>query len=91
MSYGRIPHYIWSDARETEGSLHFGWLDEAVIPNEQINAFLYKILLTGRREELANRLRQGKSIWISMDEQSNSRILEEEDEVLQQLLKDKNN
>lgn len=56
MSYGRYPVYIWSDGDR----LHF---DLERVPEEHINAFLYKILLTNQREELAERLREGKAFW----------------------------
>lgn len=57
MSYGRNPHYIWSDGECMD-------FDGTRVLEEVLNAFLYKILLTNRREELAERLRQGKSKWM---------------------------
>jgi hypothetical protein len=62
MSYGRNPHYIWSDGDE----LHFE--PYASVPEYLINAFLYKVLLMNRRDELANRLQQGKQEWLNKEE-----------------------
>lgn len=57
MSYGRNPMYIYSDGKEL-------YLDGVYVPEEAINAFLYKILLTSRREELSRRLQEGKNVWL---------------------------
>ena len=57
MSYGRNPHYIFSDGKSL-------YLNCVRVEEEVINAFLYKILLLGRRGELAERLREGKQVWM---------------------------
>ncbi len=57
MSYGRNPYYIYSDGEY----MHF---EMDTVPEEILNAFLYKILLTNRREELKERLKQGKKVWL---------------------------
>ncbi len=60
MSYGRNPHYIYNNGEDT--------VFEAIhkVPNVLLNAFLYKILLTNRRDELKERLRLGKKEWMYM-------------------------
>jgi hypothetical protein len=57
MSYGRNPYYIWSDGQNM-------CFNNIYVPEEILNAFLYKILLTERREELKERLKQGKESWL---------------------------
>lgn len=57
MSYGRNPYYIYSDGI----NMNF---DSIRVPEEIINAFLYKILLTNRRSELKERLIAGKNSWL---------------------------
>lgn len=57
MSYGRNPYYIYSDG-------DYMIFDEIVrVPEEMINALLYKVLLKNRREELKERLKEGKKVW----------------------------
>lgn len=58
MSYGRNPHYIYSSGDE----LYFE--PYGSIPEHAINAFLYKILLRSFRDELKERLREGKKEWM---------------------------
>ena len=57
MSYGRNPNYIWSDG----DYINFNTIR---VPEEVINAFLFKVLLTNCREELKERLIQGKESWL---------------------------
>jgi hypothetical protein len=64
MSYGRNPYYIWSNGEQL--SLDGKYVDEKII-----NAFLYKVLLLNRREELARRLKEGKEVWESKTEIEN--------------------
>lgn len=68
MSYGRNPHYIYSDGDEMNFSLY------GAIPENVLNAFLYKILLTGRREELKQRLVQGKEEWCYKEKYNNGKF-----------------
>lgn len=58
MSYGRKPYYIYWDDESDEVRFDF-----VGIPNEEINAFLYKILMSNRRAELAERLQKGRKVW----------------------------
>jgi hypothetical protein len=58
MSYGRNPHYIWSDGE------YLNFEPYGKIPEHVINAFLYKILLRSFRDELKERLREGKKEWM---------------------------
>jgi hypothetical protein len=57
MSYGRNPHYIYP----TDTGV---WFAGTEVGDDLINAFLYKILLTYRRDELAERLRKGREEWL---------------------------
>lgn len=57
MSYGRNPFYIWSDGNTLS-------LNGVYVNEEVINAFLYKVLLTYRRDELKERLQNGKKAWM---------------------------
>lgn len=58
MSYGRNPYYIYSDGE-------YMVFDEIVrVPEEMINALLYKMLLKNRRDELKERLKEGKEVWM---------------------------
>jgi hypothetical protein len=57
MSYGRNPYYIWSDGEKL-------WLNDTIVDEKIINAFLYKVLLLNRREELIQRLQEGKQVWM---------------------------
>ncbi len=59
VSYGRNPHYIYSDGETL-------FLDGYRVPETLINAFLYKVLLLNRRNELKERLREGKKEWTYM-------------------------
>lgn len=59
MSYGRNPYYIYSSGDKL--NLDGQWVDEEVI-----NAFLYKVLLTNRREELKRRLQEGRQSWLKL-------------------------
>ncbi len=79
MSYGRVPYYIRSDG----DTLYFGI--ETSVPEEQINAFLFKILLVGRRDELARRLRDGQQAWVGQADQA--WIDRQVDDLLRQLMK----
>lgn len=56
MSYGRNPHYIWSDGERTV----FG---TESIPNNILDAFLYRVFLKCHREDLIQRLKNGKKEW----------------------------
>jgi len=56
MSYGRRPYYIWSDGKTMNIDTHLG------IPEEAINQFLYKILLSHNREDLKERLLEGRAL-----------------------------
>jgi hypothetical protein len=57
MSYGRNPNYIYSDG----DYMHF---NSEIVSEHVLNAFLYKILLTNCREELIERLVEGKESWL---------------------------
>ena len=57
MSYGRNPHYIYSNGSEL-------YLDGVYVSEEVVNAFLYSVFLSNRREELKRRLQEGKQIWL---------------------------
>lgn len=59
MSYGRNPYYIYNSGNGLN-------LDGTYVDEEVINAFLYKILLTNRREELKKRLQEGKQSWLKI-------------------------
>lgn len=69
MSYGRNPHYIYSNGEEL-------YLDGIYVREEIINAFLYSILLSNRREELRQRLLEGKQIWLNQVKFEDSRLVE---------------
>lgn len=56
MSYGRDPHYIYNDGVEM-------YFDGVYVSEKVLNAWLYKVLLTNRRDELARRLQEGKAVW----------------------------
>jgi hypothetical protein len=58
MAYGRNPHYIYSNGK------NLIFVPFGSIPENVINAFLYKLLLKGRRHELRQRLIQGKQEWM---------------------------
>lgn len=73
MSYGRDPFYIYSG-----GSYLF--LDGITVGEDVIDAFLYKVLLTGRREELVERLQYGKKLW------GRTGMEDQEDEIFKKLL-----
>lgn len=89
MSYGRSPLYIWSDG----DWLHF-WgspkpeSEESgpVVSEMAINAFLFKVLLTGRRDELSGRLREGMSVWSGHTD--SAWIASQTDDLLRQLMGD---
>lgn len=68
MSYGRNPYYIYSSG---DGLT----LNEVTVPDSYINAFLYKVLLTGRREELKARLKEGKEVWLNPYDYEGEHIL----------------
>jgi hypothetical protein len=57
VSYGRNPYYIFNSGNK----IHFDgtWVDEDIV-----DAFLYKILLKPRRDELKRRLLNGKKQWV---------------------------
>lgn len=61
MSYGRNPYYIYTDG---EYMVFDGIIR---VPEEMINALLYKLLLKNRREELKERLIEGKQEWLYQD------------------------
>lgn len=69
MSYGRNPHYIWSNGEV----LHFE--PYGAISENLINAFLYKILLTTYRDDLAERLQQGRQEWMTQH-----KVIDEKDD-----------
>ena len=69
MLYGRNPYYIFSDGDRL-------YLDGVYVDESVINAFLYKILLTNRRDELLRRLKEGKETWLHKTKY-NGDILEE--------------
>ena len=88
MSYGRFPFYIWSDGEW----LHFwdtpkydGEESGAVVNETAINAFLFKVLLSGRRNELAQRLEEGRSVWAAHTDPD--WLNSETDDLLRQLMK----
>ena len=64
MSYGRNPYYIWSNGEQL-------YLDGKYIDEKIINAFLYKVLLLNRRDELKRRLQEGKQSWMKKTEFEN--------------------
>jgi hypothetical protein len=58
MSYGRSPYYIYDDVERDAIMFDF-----VPVPNKVVNAFLFKLLMVGRREELKERLLEGRDIW----------------------------
>ena len=56
MSYGRNPYYIWSDGKTMNMDAY------GRIPEEVINQLLYRLLLSNRREELKERLLEGRAL-----------------------------
>ena len=74
MSYGRNPNYIWSDG----DYMNFNSIR---VSEEVLNAFLYKVLLTNRREELRERLIRGKESWLHRQRLINKNTGEEPSEV----------
>lgn len=75
MSYGRNPYYIYSNGESM-------FLDGICVKEEVINAFLYKILLLNRRNELKNRLQEGKRAWLK----EKKWIEENEDKIIRDLM-----
>jgi len=73
MSYGRDPFYIYDGG-------DYLFLDGTTVGEDVINAFLYKILLTGRRDELIKRLQCGKKVW------GKTGMEDQEDEIFKKLL-----
>lgn len=75
MSYCRNPFYIWESCGENEGDpgiVHFwrrfdpqnGTFSERVrVPNDMLDAFLYKLLLSENRDDLRERLRAGRRVF----------------------------
>jgi len=80
MSYGRSPYYIYSDGDTL-------YLSGQRVSEEIVNAFLYKVLLTNRREELKRRLKEGKSVWKDDDDKLEEQWMEEcEDDIVKKLM-----
>lgn len=83
MSYCRSPHYIYP-------TFDGVWFNGTVIPNEEINVFLYKILLLGHRDELKERVKEGRRICQNQRLTANDVYVEwlesQEDDLLKQLL-----
>lgn len=82
MSYCRNP-YIFPTNYGTV------WFEGKDIPNEHINIFLYKMMTVYRREELKQRLTQGRSLLRELnknDQEYLSWLDEMEDEFLKGLL-----
>lgn len=82
MSYCRLPFYIWNDCEK----MHFisGTIDE-----EEINVLLYKILLTPLRDELAERIQEGRKILFDFHEKDAEYLKwmeDREDEFVKELL-----
>lgn len=79
MSYGRKPYYIWSDGETMNIDLHLG------IPEQAINQMLYHMLLEHRRDELIERVSEGRKLL--HDYNGVDFYIEREDEILKSLLK----
>jgi hypothetical protein len=77
MSYGRSPHYIWSDNKNMR-------FDLIKVPETAINQMLYHMLLSHRREELKERLLQGRSYFVNG--KNGDFYIDREDSVLRKLM-----
>lgn len=76
MSYCRKPFYIYSDGE----NMNFNFIE---VPEEMINVFLYKILLTNRRDELVDRIKEGKKMLLATRDYEYIQWMEErEDNIL---------
>jgi len=81
MSYGRYPYYIYSDGEEI-------YLDGTYVSEEIINVFLYKLFLKNRRQELKERLLEGRKSWLKIDKDDGyiKWLVEQEDELIKRLI-----
>jgi hypothetical protein len=82
MSYGRHPYYIYSDGE----NMNF---DFTRVPERIVNAWLYKILLSNRRDDLKERLAEGRAVWREAHEGDTSYqawMDEQEDGITRHLL-----
>lgn len=85
MSYCRNPHYIY-------GGKNYVSFNGIEVKDECINAFLYKIFLKCNREDLIERLEQGRDICLNKREESydlegySEWLLGQEDEIISQLI-----
>ena len=77
MSYGRNPHYIYSDDKDM-------YFDFEKIPETAINQMLYHMLLSHRREELKERLIDGRSNFVSASE--GDFYIDKEDALIRRLM-----
>jgi hypothetical protein len=83
MSYCRSP-YIYPTKH---GTVWFESVGD--VPSEHINIFLYKMMLSNRRDELKQRLQEGRSLLVAFnkDDHHLEWLNEMEDEFIKGLLK----
>ena len=59
MSYGRRPYYIYSDGEKMSFDCY------GRIPEKVLNQFVYHVLLSHRRDDLKERLLEGKDYYMA--------------------------
>lgn len=79
MSYGRRPHYIYSDGEY----LRFGLTK---VPEEEINQFLYHLLQDNRRDDLKERLLAGRETVLKNSEEHAEFYKSNEDAIFEELI-----
>lgn len=74
MSYCRSPYYIYSDGQ----NMNFDFIG---VPEDMINVFLYKILLTNRRDELFQRVMRGRRILFEVSDKEYIAWMKEREDI----------
>lgn len=77
MSYGRSPHYVYSDGKHMS-------FDFVRVPESAVNQFLYHVLLSHRREELTERLIDGRANFVNSGD--GDWYMDREDSVIRRLM-----
>lgn len=67
MSYGRNPYYIFSDGE------YIIFDGKYKVPEIMLNALLYKLLLACNRDDLRERLQEGREVWLHQTRLINKR------------------
>lgn len=77
MSYGRRPYYIYSDGENMS-------FDFTRVPEKIVNQFVYHVLLSHRRDDLKERLLEGRKLLHG--DNGGDWYIDHEDSVIRKLM-----